>query len=420
MTERATVLPYGRQSIDEADVEAVVEVLRSDWLTTGPAVARFERAFAEKVSAPHAVACANGTAGLHLAALALGLGHGDRVIVPAITFLATANAMRLVGAEVVFADVDPETGLMGVDEAREALARARARARAGEEATGPVKAIVPVHLAGQCADPAALAELAREEGLAIIEDACHAVGTHYAHGGAEHPVGACRHADCAVFSFHPVKTLTTGEGGMVTMRDEGLAERLRLLRNHGMSRNPDAFTNRDLALAPSGAPNPWYYEMAEVGLNYRLSDIHAALGQSQLAKLDRFVERRRALARRYCEALAPLAPLVRPMPQAPDSTPAWHLFVVHVDFDGLGLSRAEVMARLREAGIGTQVHYIPLYRQPYYARRYGEMRLAGAEAYYESCLSLPLFAGMEEEDVDRVASILGDICSGSLRGRTGI
>lgn len=372
-------------------------MLRSDWLTTGPAVERFETAFAAAAGARHAVSCANGTAALHLAALALGLGPGDIAIVPAVTFLATANAPRLAGAEIVFADVDPRTGLMTpatLQAAWDGLDADRRRA---------VRAVFPVHLNGQCCDMAAIEGWAAERGIAVVEDACHAVGGRYADGGA---VGS--RGGMAAFSFHPVKTIACGEGGMVTTPDDALAARLRLLRSHGMVRDPAQFTETAQATAADGSANPWYYEMHEPGLNYRLSDIHGALGASQLAKLERFVRRRAALVARYDAALAPLAPVVAAMPKVPGS-PAWHLYVAHIDYARAGRDRAAVMRALTERGIGTQVHYLPLHRQPYYRRRYGDLRLDGADAYYRSALSLPLFPAMDDADVDRVAAALEEI-----------
>jgi UDP-4-amino-4,6-dideoxy-N-acetyl-beta-L-altrosamine transaminase len=391
----ADFLPYGRQTIDEADIAAVAEVLRGDWLTTGPAVDAFEAAFAKTVGAGFAVACSSGTAALHLAALALGLGRGDTAIVPAMTFVATANAARYVGAEVAFADVDPATGLMGPAELETALRRVPRGARA--------KAVFPVHLNGQCADPAGLKAIADANGLRIAEDACHALGATYDDGV---PVGAARNADLAIFSFHPVKTVTMGEGGAVTGNDVALERRLRLLRNHGLTRDPDAFVQMRLAHDAGGAPNPWYYEMPEPGFNYRASDIACALGTSQLAKLSRFVARRRALAARYDGRLSSLAPLVRPIGRAPGCEPAWHLYVVLVDFAAAGRDRAAVMGALHRQGIGTQVHYLPVAWQPYYRARYGEADLPGAAAYYARCLSLPLYPAMTDGDVDRVVDAL--------------
>jgi UDP-4-amino-4,6-dideoxy-N-acetyl-beta-L-altrosamine transaminase len=377
------MLPYGRQTIEDDDIAAVVAALQADFLTTGPTVEAFEQAFAARVGARHAVACANGTAALHLAMLALRVGPGDRVVAPAITFLATANCARYVGAEVVFADVDPRTGLMTPDTLAAALARAG----------GPVKAVLPVHLRGDACELPALAALAREAGAVLVEDAPHALGTTATFDGVTDTVGDVRHSAMATFSFHPVKTIATGEGGMVTTNDAGLAVRLRTLRSHGMVR-------------PEGA-EPWWYEMPEMGFNYRLPDVLCALGLSQLAKLDRFAARRRDLAAAYRRALAPLAPLVQAAETPAWSDPVLHLMAVLIDFEAAGRTRRQVVDALKAEGVGSQVHYIPVHRQPYYRARYGELSLPGAEAWYARCLSLPLYPGMADADVGHVVAALG-------------
>lgn len=403
-------LPYGRQQIDEEDVAAVAAVLRGDWLTQGPAVGAFEEALAARVGAARAVACANGTAALHLAYLALGLGPGDAVVVPANTFLATASSARLCGAEVAFADVDPDTGLMGPEHAEEAIARAKA-------AGWRVRALAPVHFAGQTAPMAALGALAAAHGLAVVEDACHAVGSLdlRSDGGSDGhpegstvPVGSCAHGTLTVFSFHPVKTIAAGEGGAVTGNDPDLMARVRRFCNHGMVKpaTPGEANDPGAAFDADGAANPWYYEMPEPGLNYRLSDIHAALVLSQMRRLDGFIARRAALMALYAERLAPLAPLVLAPARVPWCLPAWHLCVARIDFAAAGRSRAQVMAGLRATGIGTQVHYIPVHRQPYWRRRCGALSLPGAETYYARALSLPLFPAMTDAEVERVADSL--------------
>ncbi|WP_374535078.1 UDP-4-amino-4,6-dideoxy-N-acetyl-beta-L-altrosamine transaminase [Phenylobacterium sp.] len=379
------MLPYGRQTIEDDDIAAVAQALRGDFLTTGPTVEAFERAFAETVGARHAVACANGTAALHLAMLALEVGPGDAIVAPSITFLATANCARFVGAEVVFADVDPTTGLMTPQTLAEALARLDGRR---------LRAVLPVHLRGDAVDLPGLKALAEAAGAVLVEDAPHALGTRVNFGNEAGLVGDCAHSAMATFSFHPVKTIATGEGGMVTTNDPALAERLRRLRSHGMVR-------------PEGA-DPWWYEMPEVGFNYRLPDILCALGLSQLAKLDRFAARRRALAARYETALAPLARLVRPAARPAWSDPVLHLMSVLIDFEAAGRSRRQVVETLKARGVGTQVHYIPVHTQPYYRQRYGELDLPGARAWYERCLSLPLYPGMEDADVDRVVGALAE------------
>jgi UDP-4-amino-4,6-dideoxy-N-acetyl-beta-L-altrosamine transaminase len=386
---------YGRQLIEDDDVAAVSAVLRGDMLTTGPAVKAFERAFAERVGAAEAIVCNSGTAALYLAARAVGLGRGDTAIVPAITFVATASANVLAGIDVVFADVDPDTGLMGVEHAATALDHVKGT---------PAKAIFPVHLAGQVADPIALARFADENGLAVIEDACHAVGTRYGNEGAS--VGACQHSKAACFSFHPVKAIAMGEGGAVTTNDPALARQVRLFCNHGMNRDADSFSNVDLALAGDGSANPWYYEVNEISHNFRASDINCALGLSQLRKLDRFLGVREKLVARYRALLAELAPLVRLAPNTNTIETGWHLFRVLIDFETLGLERHVVMERLRAKGIGSQVHYIPVHLQPFFRRRYPTQNLPGALAYYRRTLSLPLFASMTEDDVDRVVEVL--------------
>lgn len=390
-------LPYGRHLIDDDDVAAVAEVLRSASLTGGPMVARFEDAFGVAVGARHAVACANGTAALHLAALALDLGPADRVVVPSVTFLATANAAVYVGADVIFADVDPDTGLMMPCHLEEALTRAG----------GPVKAVFPVHLNGHLVDIQGIADVASSHGAAVVEDACHALGGVYrGRTGECSIVGACTHSTMACFSFHPVKTIAMGEGGAITTAESDLAERLVRLRNHGMVHDAGRFTEAEQAFNSAGAANPWYYEMPEPGFNYRVSEIHCALGLSQLVKLDSFLARRRQLADLYDAALAPLAPIVRPVPRPVVGDGGWHLYVVLIDFAGAATARATVMGRLREAGIGTQVHYLPVHRQPYWRRRFGAISLPGADAYYEHCLSLPLFPAMADADVARVVEAL--------------
>jgi UDP-4-amino-4,6-dideoxy-N-acetyl-beta-L-altrosamine transaminase len=400
MTYDGAFLPYGRHAIDDDDVKAVSEVLRGDWLTGGPTVERFERAFAATTDAVHAVACANGTAALHLAALALDVDAADTVVVPSVTFLASANAFRFEDATIVFADVDPATGLMTpetLDDALDGIPK------------GGRRVVVPVHLGGRCHAPHEIAAVARRHGAVIVEDACHALGSTYRQpDGTVRCVGACADSDMAVFSLHPVKTIAMGEGGVVTTSDEKLAQRLRLFRNHGMTRRAEDFQNTDLARGPDGSPNPWYYEMTAPAPNYRASDINCALGLSQLRKLARFAERRRALAARYDRLLAPLAPAVRPNAAAAGCDPVLHLYSVRIDFDAIGMDRGTLMRRLHANGIGTQVHYIPVHLQPYY-RGAQRRALPGAEAYYAGTLTLPLFPEMADQDTERVVGVLAKL-----------
>jgi len=392
-------LPYGRQLIEEDDIAAVTEALRGDYLTTGPFVDRFESALAKTVGAKHAVVCANGTAALHMAARVLKLGAGTKVIVPAITFLATASAPHMNGAEIVFADVDPETGLMRPEDLEAAFARA-----------GHADAVFNVNLNGQCGDSEGIFAVAREHGAKIVDDSCHAIGTGYvANDGQVSQIGSNRFCDLSVFSFHPVKTIAMGEGGAVTTNDPQIAKRLMLARSHGMTRDAGEFVNPDDAFDSAGVANPWYYELIEPEFNWRANDIQCALGLSQLGKLGRFVARRRALAAAYDAALAPLAPLVRPTARTRPSLPAWHLYAARVDFDRAGISRGDVMRKLSAMGIGSQVHYFPVHRQPYYANRYGALSLPGADRYYARALSLPLFASMTNADVERVVAALGHV-----------
>ncbi len=395
-----TFLPYGRQTIDDDDIAAVIDVLRSDFLTTGPAVDAFEQALSQRMNDADVVACSSGTAALHLAALALDLGPGDWAIVPAITFLATANAVRYTGADVIFCDVDPDSGLMSVETLQRAL---------DENTDKNIRAVFPVHLAGQPADPVGIAALARRHNLAVVEDACHALGTTYPGETTNQPVGACGHADMSVFSFHPVKIIACGEGGAISTKDPELAKRLRSFRSHGMTRIEAEFQNTDMAFDESGASNPWYYEMAEPGFNYRLSDINAALGASQMKNLDRFVAARQAIVAAYDKHFGNWGAALRPIDRVPGCSVGWHLYPLLIDFEAMGKSRGAVMGELRDQGIGTQVHYIPVSSQPYYKNLYATPELPGAQAYYARTLSVPLFPGMTDDDVIRVVASLKEV-----------
>lgn len=392
MSASDAFLPYGRQVINDDDIAAVTQTLRSPFLTTGPKIGEFEDAFARYVEAPHAVVVSNGTAALHLAALALNLGPGDQVIVPAVTFVATANAARYVGADVVFADVDPDTGLMRVQDLAAAIGKAD-RAR--------LKAVFNVHLGGQCEDVEAIRALTDKHGLRLLDDACHAVGTSV----DGHMIGSCALTDLTVFSFHPVKTIAMGEGGAITTRDPDVASRLKQLRSHGITHNPNDFENRHLAI-DNEEPNPWYQELQELGFNYRATDIQCALGLSQLAKAERFVKQRRLLVDAYDIKMKSLAPTIRPVTRHSPQNTGWHLNVALFDFSALGMSRRTAMEKLRALGIGSQVHYIPVPLQPYYHKLYGKSNIPGAMKYYERCLSLPLAADMTTDDVARVVDAL--------------
>jgi UDP-4-amino-4,6-dideoxy-N-acetyl-beta-L-altrosamine transaminase len=384
-------LPYGRHCVDDDDIAAVVRVLSGDALTGGPEVARFEEDFEAAVGSAHAVASSSGTAALHLAALAFEAGPGTSVVVPSITFLASATPFTLNGATVVFCDVDPANGLMTADHLEAAISRA----------SDPVRVVVPVHLGGRAAPLREISKVARARGALVVEDACHALGSMY----RDRPVGSCDWSDMAIFSTHAVKTIASGEGGLTTTNDEAIAKKIELLRSHAMTRDPEDFVG-ELAFESEGVPNPWYYEIRQPSLNYRATDIQCALGRSQLAKLGRFVKRRRELAARYDELLkGELEGLVVPNADSPDCVPALHIYAVRINFEEMGVFRGELMKRLRERGVGTQVHYIPVHRQPFYAAR-GEDDLPGADAYYNSTLTLPLFPMMTDGDVERVVDAL--------------
>jgi UDP-4-amino-4,6-dideoxy-N-acetyl-beta-L-altrosamine transaminase len=379
---------YGRQLVDEDDVQHVAEVLRSDWLTQGPKVAQFEQAVAARCGARYAVACSSGTAALHLAALAAKVGAGHELVVPAITFLATANCGVYVGATPKFCDVELSSVLMTAELLGACLSE-------------KTRAVLPVHFAGLACDMASIASLVRARcpDAVIIEDASHALGASHADGT---PVGALKWADMAVFSFHPIKHITAGEGGIVLTDRADLAERLRLLRNHGMTKETGRLTRAD--------EGPWYYEMHEVGFNYRIPDINCALALSQLSKLDRFVVRRRKIAAYYRESLSELPHTELPPFPLSDRS-AWHLFCLHIDFAKLGKSRRQVVAELRERGVGTQVHYFPVPLQPYYQTRFGFRHgmFPGAERHYAEALTIPLYPAMSDDDAARVVDALREV-----------
>lgn len=378
-------IPYSRQDIDEADIEAVVSVLTSDFLTQGPAVEAFEQAFAEVHAVAHAVAFCNATAALHIGCLALGVGPGDFVWTSPNSFVASANCALYCGADVDFVDIDPRTRNMSVPALEAKLA-------AAEKAGRLPKVVVPVDFSGLPTDLRELRGLADRYGFAILQDASHAVGASY--DGL--PIGG-QYADISVFSFHPVKIVTTGEGGLCTTKDAKLAERLRLLRSHGIT--------RDAKLMVGEPEGPWYYEQTDLGFNYRMTDIQAALGRSQLRRLPELHAAREARARRYDELLGSL-PLHLPA-RLGDRESAHHLYVIEIDEALTDVTRASVFAELRAQGVGANVHYIPIHLQPYYrARGFTDGDFPHAEAYYRRAITIPLFPAMTDAQQDRVVDIL--------------
>ena len=380
---REKLLPYGRQSIGEDDVQAVAEVLRSDWLTTGPKVGEFEEAFADRVGAKYAVSFSSGTAALHGAAFAAGLKPGDEAITTPMTFAATANCVLYQGATPVFADVSADTLNL---EPEQVAAKITSRTRV----------VIPVDYAGHPADLDAILELAAAHRMAVIEDASHALGAEYRGRRA----GSV--ADLTVFSFHPVKHLATGEGGMVTTERSDYAQALRRFRNHGIS--SDARQRQ--------ADGQWHYEMVSLGYNYRLTDIACALGLSQLKKLEANLLRRREIAARYEAAFRDVAGILPPAVRA-DVNPAWHLYPIRLNLEKLTADRAQVFRALRAENIGVNVHYIPVHRHPYYRDRFGHRggEYPVAEDAYERLISLPMFHGMSDEDVEDVIRAVGKVAS---------
>lgn len=377
------MIPYGRQDISDEDVAAVIEVLRSDFLTQGPAVTRFETAVAAHVGAASAIAVNSATSALHIACAALDLGPGDRLWTSPITFVASANCGRYCGADVDFVDIDPQTYNMSADALEEKLAAA------DRDGTLP-KVLVPVHLCGQPCDMTRIGALAEKYGVRVIEDASHAIGGKWQGTW----VGACQQSDITVFSFHPVKIVTTAEGGVATTQDEELGARMGRLRTHGITRDPDLMTH--------ALDGPWYYQQVELGWNYRMTDMQAALGVSQMGRLDEFVARRHRLAERYDMLLADL-PVSAPHRHT-DSYSGFHLYVIQVDAPERHL---EIFEGLRAAGIGVNLHYIPVHLQPYYRRLgFGDGDFPAAEAYYKRAISLPLFPTMTEDQQDEVVAAL--------------
>ena len=380
------MIPYGRQWIDEADIQAVVDTLRSDWLTQGPAVGKLEAAFAALCRVPHAVAVNSATSALHIACLAIGAGPGDVVWTVPNTFVASANCARLCGADVDFVDIDPRTYNISVPALEQKLRAAKAAGRLP-------KAVIPVHFSGRAPDQEAIWSLAKDYGFRVIEDASHSVGA--THGGE--PIGSCRWSDIAVFSFHPVKIVTTAEGGLATTRDPALAERLALLRTHGVTKDENLLTNK--------TEGGWYYEQVALGLNYRLTDLQAALGLSQLRRLEQFLHRRRELVARYDRLLAAL-PVQRPLVDLIEES-AWHLYVIRIDPSQTGKTRRQVYDAMRAAGIGVQVHYIPVHLQPYYrALGFKPGHCPDAELYSEQALSLPLYPALTDGEQDQAVAAL--------------
>ncbi|MDB2548546.1 DegT/DnrJ/EryC1/StrS aminotransferase family protein [Paracoccaceae bacterium] len=389
-------LPYSQHSVSEEDIDNVVRVLRGEFLTTGPSVLALEEAFKNETNSTHAIACSSGTAGLYLAYRALDLPKDFAFVVPAVTFLATASMANELGYRVIFADVDSDTGLMTADTLRQCIASSDAQ----------IGAIIPVHLTGHCVDMRAVASIACEHNARIVEDACHALGgTDIVSGGK---VGDCSFSDATMFSLHPNKIIAGAEGGIVTTNNDKLAEKIRQLVTHGMTKKN--FKNTSLSSAGDGCENPWYYEMVEPSHNFRLSDIHSALAESQVRRISKFVSQREALRAhyRYCleEAFECFGEDISIVQKQRSEGTAWHLCVLKINFENFDVSRAQVMKRLNKMGVGTQVHYIPLHLQPWWQQKNGPISLEGAETWYESVLTVPLFPSMTKADVEYVVSAL--------------
>lgn len=383
------MIPYGRQDISEADIQAVVDVLRSDFLTQGPAVPAFEKAVADYCVVKNAVAVNSATSALHIACLALGVGPGDVVWTTPITFVASANCALYCGAQVDFVDIDPRTYNLSMERLAGKLAQA-------EKSGCLPKVVIPVHLCGQPCDMAGIHALGQQYGFKIIEDASHAIGGKY----QGEPIGNCRYSDITVFSFHPVKIITTGEGGMAMTNDRQLAKRMQLLRSHGITRD-----EADMTRASDG---PWYYQQIDLGFNYRMTDMQAALGLNQMQRLDEFVAKRHAIARRYEDLLADL-PIITPWQHA-DSYSGLHLYVIRLKLAEIGKTHRKVFEALRAAGIGVNLHYIPVHMQPYYeGLGFRARHCPEAERYYAEAISLPMYPGLTLVQQDQVVSALNGV-----------
>jgi UDP-4-amino-4,6-dideoxy-N-acetyl-beta-L-altrosamine transaminase len=384
------MIPYGRQSINSEDIKAVSDTLGSDWLTTGPKVKEFEAAFAEKVGSKYAVAASSGTAALHLACLAVGLKKGDKLITTPMTFCASANCALYCDAEPVFADIKADGS--GLIDAAEIAKKIDAK----------TKVIIPVHYAGQPCDMEEIKEVARKNDLAVIEDACHAIGSTYK--GSR--VGDCKYSDMCVFSFHPVKHITTGEGGMITTNSKEMYEKMCMLRNHGLSRDPADNVGESAVKTDV----PWYYVMHDLGFNYRLTDFQCALGLSQLKRIDDFVKKRLVIAGRYDSAFEK-DPCVTPLKRLDDRQSSYHLYVVQA---GGEEDREKLFRHLKEKGISCQVHYLPVYLHPYYlSLGYKEGSCPNAEEFYKRIISIPIFPGLDEPDQDSVIMAIRECLEGS-------
>lgn len=397
------MIPYGRQDIDQSDIDAVVEVMRSDFLTQGPAVERFEQRVAAQVGAKHAIAVNSATSALHIACMALDLTPGDRLWTVPNTFVASANCGRYVGADVDFVDIDSHTWNLSVPRLKEKLVQARK--------AGCLPAVlVPVHFSGQPTEQETIWELAQEYGFRVVEDASHAVG---ASRNGE-PVGSCRWSDITVFSFHPVKIITAGEGGMALTNDARLAERMTMFRSHGITRDPARFRMADHSVGDSPSFDrraaPWYYEQQMLGYNYRMTDIQAALGMSQLHRLNDFLKRRNTLARRYDDALKSLS-VDLPTIQR-ENRSSFHLYVIRLRLGAIAKTYGDVFNELRQLNIGVNLHYMPVHLQPYYRELgFKKGQYPVAEAYGESAISLPLFPALTNEQQDDVVSALKQVLS---------
>jgi len=383
----SAIIPYGTQWIEEDDIAAVVDVLRHGNLTQGAKVTEFEQSIARKVGAKYCVVFANATGALHCAVKALDIPEGKQGITSPITFVASSNCLAYNGLRPVFADIDPRTFNVTADSIAERI-------------NSDTAVLVPVHFAGQACDMDAIGALARQHALPVIEDAAHAIGSCYADGSM---VGCCKNSSMTIFSFHPVKTMTTGEGGAITTNDDRIYQRLLLLRSHGITKDPSLLQQQ---------PGPWYYEQQDLGFNYRITDIQCALGLSQLSKLDRYKTRRKEIIAEYNRGLSNVSGLVTPFESAGLDS-CFHLYVVQIDFQKLGKSRTQVMKELMDMGVGSQVLYIPVYTQPWYRKTYGYASglCPNAERYYEKTLSLPLFPKMSDEDVAKVIKAVKKVIS---------